>query len=60
MSTTTADTINTMLKGVVDDGTGEAANLDGRETAGKTGTTTTLRRLVRRLQRDMAAAVWMG
>ncbi|WP_225846983.1 transglycosylase domain-containing protein [Streptomyces sp. HPF1205] len=61
MSQKTADTINTMLKGVVEDGTGTQAGLTGRPTAGKTGTTD---------QRyaawfagytpNMAAAVWMG
>jgi membrane peptidoglycan carboxypeptidase len=39
MSETTADTINTLLRGVVEDGTGTQAGLDDRESAGKTGTT---------------------
>ncbi|WP_405818231.1 transglycosylase domain-containing protein [Streptomyces sp. NBC_01390] len=40
MSETTADTINTLLQGVVDSGTGKSAGLtDGRDNAGKTGTT---------------------
>ncbi|UQA94064.1 transglycosylase domain-containing protein [Streptomyces halobius] len=39
MSKQTADTINTLLKGVVEDGTGKQAGLQGRDSAGKTGTT---------------------
>lgn len=39
MSETTADTVNTLLKGVVEDGTGTEAGLDNRASAGKTGTT---------------------
>ncbi|RSS54183.1 transglycosylase domain-containing protein [Streptomyces sp. WAC01280] len=39
MSDRTADTINQMLKGVVEDGTGQKAGLSDRDNAGKTGTT---------------------
>jgi membrane peptidoglycan carboxypeptidase len=39
MSQKTADTITTMLYGVVQDGTGKPAALAGRQSAGKTGTT---------------------
>ncbi|MDH6574999.1 transglycosylase domain-containing protein [Kitasatospora sp. MAP5-34] len=39
MSATTADSITTMLKGVVQDGTGTQAGLSDRDSAGKTGTT---------------------
>ncbi|MEV0320810.1 transglycosylase domain-containing protein [Streptomyces sp. NPDC050658] len=39
MSQKTADTINTLLKGVVEDGTGQQAGLGSRPSAGKTGTT---------------------
>ncbi|MCQ4041009.1 transglycosylase domain-containing protein [Streptantibioticus rubrisoli] len=39
MSAQTADTITTMLKGVVQDGTGKPAGLTDRDDAGKTGTT---------------------
>jgi membrane peptidoglycan carboxypeptidase len=39
MSKGTADTINEMLTGVVEDGTGAMAGLTDRENAGKTGTT---------------------
>ncbi|MFJ9408769.1 transglycosylase domain-containing protein [Streptomyces sp. NPDC101393] len=38
MSERTAKTINTLLKGVVEDGTGKEAGLKGRDSAGKTGT----------------------
>ncbi|MEV7081777.1 transglycosylase domain-containing protein [Streptomyces sp. NPDC093516] len=61
MSEETADTINELLKGVVEDGTGSKAGLDGRPSAGKTGTTD---------ERyaawfvghtpNMAGAVWVG
>ncbi|MFE5797827.1 transglycosylase domain-containing protein [Streptomyces sp. NPDC056503] len=39
MADRTADTINQMLKGVVEDGTGTKAGLSDRDNAGKTGTT---------------------
>ncbi|MBC9725096.1 transglycosylase domain-containing protein [Streptomyces sp. TRM68367] len=39
MSETTADTVNTLLRGVVEDGTGKEAGLGSRPSAGKTGTT---------------------
>lgn len=39
MAPETADTINTLLRGVVDSGTGERAGLTDRDSAGKTGTT---------------------
>ncbi|MCX4824739.1 penicillin-binding protein [Streptomyces sp. NBC_01142] len=39
MSQGTADSINQMLKGVVEDGTGTQAGLSDRDNAGKTGTT---------------------
>lgn len=39
MSENTADSINQMLKGVVEDGTGTQAGLSDRDNAGKTGTT---------------------
>lgn len=61
MSQQTADTLNTMLKGVVDDGTGTAANLPGRETAGKTGTTDDrLDAWFAGYTPNLAAAVWLG
>ncbi|MGV9991063.1 transglycosylase domain-containing protein [Streptomyces sp. NPDC003374] len=39
MSEKTADTVNTLLQGVVDSGTGRQAGLSDRDNAGKTGTT---------------------
>lgn len=39
MSEKTADTVNTLLQGVVDSGTGKEAGLTDRANAGKTGTT---------------------
>lgn len=39
MSKKTADSINTLLRGVVDSGTGKEAGLTDRDNAGKTGTT---------------------
>lgn len=39
MSRHTADTVNSLLHGVVEDGTGKKAGLHGRDSAGKTGTT---------------------
>ncbi|MCK7624140.1 transglycosylase domain-containing protein [Streptomyces sp. RS10V-4] len=39
MSKKSADTVNALLKGVVEDGTGKQAGLKGRDSAGKTGTT---------------------
>ncbi|MET8246673.1 transglycosylase domain-containing protein [Streptomyces sp. NPDC005202] len=39
MSEKTADTVNTLLQGVVDSGTGQQAGLSDRDNAGKTGTT---------------------
>ncbi|MER7463980.1 transglycosylase domain-containing protein [Streptomyces sp. NPDC097981] len=39
MAEKTADTVNTLLLGVVDSGTGTAAGLTDRQNAGKTGTT---------------------
>ncbi|MER6325981.1 transglycosylase domain-containing protein [Streptomyces coelicoflavus] len=39
MSEKTADTVSTLLSGVIDSGTGKAAGLTDRDNAGKTGTT---------------------
>jgi membrane peptidoglycan carboxypeptidase len=61
MTVKTADTINTMLMGVVDDGTGQSAALPDRETAGKTGTTDNrYAAWYVGYTPNMAAAVWMG
>ncbi|AEW95250.1 MULTISPECIES: transglycosylase domain-containing protein [Streptomycetaceae] len=61
MSQQTADTINTMLKGVVDDGTGKEAGLKDRDSAGKTGTTDSrYAAWFVGYTPNMSAAVWVG
>ncbi|WP_327354479.1 transglycosylase domain-containing protein [Streptomyces sp. NBC_01304] len=62
MSTQTADTINTLLRGVVDSGTGKQAGLgDGRANAGKTGTTDSRKNAwFVGYTPNMAGAVWVG
>ncbi|GHI06005.1 penicillin-binding protein [Streptomyces cellostaticus] len=61
MSEKTADTVSTILKGVVEDGTGQQAGLDSRPSAGKTGTTD--KRYAAWFvgyTPNMAGAVWVG
>ncbi|EFL33761.1 penicillin-binding protein [Streptomyces viridochromogenes DSM 40736] len=61
MSEKTADTINTLLKGVVEDGTGSKAGLAGRPSAGKTGTTDErYAAWFVGYTPNMAGAVWVG
>ncbi|MFK4106952.1 transglycosylase domain-containing protein [Streptomyces sp. NPDC019531] len=61
MSETTADTISTLLKGVVEDGTGTQAGLSGRASAGKTGTTDErYAAWFVGYTPNMAGAVWVG
>ncbi|MEU6173922.1 transglycosylase domain-containing protein [Streptantibioticus parmotrematis] len=61
MSANTASTINTLLKGVVEDGTGTLAGLKDRDSAGKTGTTDGLKNAwFVGYTSDMAGAVWVG
>ncbi|MFC3573757.1 transglycosylase domain-containing protein [Streptomyces yaanensis] len=61
MSQTTADTISTLLKGVVEDGTGQEAGLQGRPSAGKTGTTDfRYAAWFVGYTPNMAGAVWVG
>ncbi|GAA3040292.1 transglycosylase domain-containing protein [Streptomyces glomeratus] len=61
MSETTADTINTILKGVVEDGTGTQAGLGSRPSAGKTGTTDfRYAAWFVGYTPNMAGAVWVG
>ncbi|MGC0338992.1 transglycosylase domain-containing protein [Streptomyces sp. SLBN-8D4] len=62
MSEKTADTINTLLKGVVEDGTGSEAGLGaGRPSAGKTGTTDErYAAWFVGYTPNMAGAVWVG
>jgi penicillin-binding protein 1A len=56
-----ADTMNLVLKGAVENGTGTAARLNGREVAGKTGTTSnyTDARFVG-YTTDLVTSVWLG
>jgi membrane peptidoglycan carboxypeptidase len=61
MSETTADTVNTLLKGVVEDGTGTEAGLGSRPSAGKTGTTDErYAAWFVGYTPNMAGAVWVG
>ncbi|MGW7197903.1 transglycosylase domain-containing protein [Streptomyces chryseus] len=61
MSERTADTINTLLKGVVDSGTGQQAGLTSRDNAGKTGTTDGRHNAwFVGYTPNMAGAVWVG
>ncbi|MDH6214705.1 transglycosylase domain-containing protein [Streptomyces pseudovenezuelae] len=61
MSETTADTVSTLLKGVVEDGTGTQAGLSSRPSAGKTGTTDSrYAAWFVGYTPNMAAAVWVG
>ncbi|MEU5081846.1 MULTISPECIES: transglycosylase domain-containing protein [Streptomyces] len=61
MSEKTADTISTLLKGVVEDGTGQEAGLGSRPSAGKTGTTDErFAAWFVGYTPNMAGAVWVG
>ncbi|MDI3409214.1 transglycosylase domain-containing protein [Streptomyces cavernicola] len=61
MSPKTADTVNTLLKGVVEDGTGKQAGLGSRPSAGKTGTTDyRYAAWFVGYTPNMAGAVWVG
>ncbi|MEU7254364.1 transglycosylase domain-containing protein [Streptomyces rimosus] len=61
MSQNTAKTINALLKGVVEDGTGKQAGLQGRDSAGKTGTTDNrYAAWFTGYTPNMAGAVWVG
>ncbi|MEU1800262.1 transglycosylase domain-containing protein [Streptomyces sp. NPDC019937] len=61
MSEKTADTINTLLRGVVEDGTGKKAGLRSRASAGKTGTTDERRAAwFVGYTPNLAGAVWVG
>ncbi|MCX4512318.1 transglycosylase domain-containing protein [Streptomyces sp. NBC_01619] len=61
MSERTADTINTLLRGVVDSGTGQEAGLTDRDNAGKTGTTDERRNAwFVGYTPNMSGAVWVG
>jgi len=61
MSEKTADTINTVLRGVIDSGTGREAGLTDRESAGKTGTTDARKNAwFVGYTPQLAGAVWVG
>ncbi|MDN0198128.1 transglycosylase domain-containing protein [Streptomyces sp. S.PNR 29] len=61
MSEKTADTVNTLLRGVVDSGTGKQAGLSDRESAGKTGTTDERKNAwFVGYTPNMSGAVWVG
>ncbi|MBW1604384.1 transglycosylase domain-containing protein [Streptomyces sp. JJ66] len=61
MSKKTADTINQILSGVVEDGTGQAAGLANRPNAGKTGTTDGRENAwFAGYTPDLSTAVWVG
>jgi membrane peptidoglycan carboxypeptidase len=61
MSETTADTINQLLKGVVDSGTGQTAGLSDRDNAGKTGTTDSRKNAwFVGYTPNLSGAVWVG
>jgi len=61
MSEKTADTVTTLLKGVVEDGTGTQAGLSDRPSAGKTGTTDNrYAAWFVGFTPNMAGAVWVG
>ncbi|MBJ7901728.1 transglycosylase domain-containing protein [Streptomyces sp. NPDC003656] len=61
MSQKTADTVNTLLRGVVDSGTGKEAGLTDRESAGKTGTTDERKNAwFVGYTPNLAGAVWVG
>ncbi|MDI5962978.1 transglycosylase domain-containing protein [Streptomyces sp. SL13] len=61
MSVKTADTLNTLLRGVVEDGTGTLAGLKDRDSAGKTGTTDSLTNAwFVGYTSNLAGAVWVG
>ncbi|MFF9203181.1 transglycosylase domain-containing protein [Streptomyces sp. NPDC014986] len=61
MSEKTADTINALLEGVVDSGTGQQAGLADRDNAGKTGTTDERRNAwFVGYTPNLSGAVWVG
>ncbi|MBU6530979.1 transglycosylase domain-containing protein [Streptomyces mayonensis] len=61
MSEKTADSVNTLLRGVVDSGTGKEAGLSDRDNAGKTGTTDERKNAwFVGYTPNMSGAVWVG
>ncbi|MFD6024513.1 transglycosylase domain-containing protein [Streptomyces griseoluteus] len=61
MSEKTADTVNTLLRDVIDSGTGQQAGLNDRDSAGKTGTTDERKNAwFVGYTPNMSGAVWVG
>lgn len=60
ISEDTARTLATILKGVVTEGTGKAAAVEGFEVAGKTGTSQKIDRATRRYSRQKVVASFVG
>ncbi len=60
ISEATARTLATILKGVVTDGTGKAAAVEGFEVAGKTGTSQKIDRTTGRYSRSKVVASFVG
>ncbi|CAL9530006.1 transglycosylase domain-containing protein [Streptomyces sp. enrichment culture] len=61
MTEKTADSVNTLLQGVVDSGTGKEAGLSDRDNAGKTGTTDERKNAwFVGYTPNMSGAVWVG
>ncbi|MEU6272389.1 transglycosylase domain-containing protein [Streptomyces populi] len=61
MSETTADTVNSLLSGVIDSGTGQQAGLADRDNAGKTGTTDSRKNAwFVGYTPNLSGAVWVG
>jgi len=60
ISEDTARTLANILKGVVTDGTGKAAAVEGFETAGKTGTSQKVERSTGRYSRNKVVASFVG
>ncbi|MEV5988344.1 transglycosylase domain-containing protein [Streptomyces sp. NPDC052051] len=61
MSETTADTVNALLRGVIDSGTGKQAGLSDRDNAGKTGTTDARKNAwFVGYTPNLSGAVWVG
>ncbi|MFI2431117.1 transglycosylase domain-containing protein [Streptomyces sp. NPDC018693] len=61
MSEQTADTVNSLLSGVIDSGTGRAAGLSDRDNAGKTGTTDSRKNAwFVGYTPNLSGAVWVG
>ncbi len=61
MTERTADTINELLRGVIDSGTGQEAGLQSRDNAGKTGTTDERRNAwFVGYTPNLSGAVWVG